>query len=59
MNILGFLIVIFIFMISEIAVVRLRRKWAKQCNYDCSKCKVWDCQRHICLEDIKKGSDKK
>ena len=36
--------------IEELSVFPIRKKWQKQCKYDCSKCKVWDCQYHICKE---------
>lgn len=32
----------------------IRNRWRKQCNYDCSKCGVWDCNVHDC----KKYKDK-
>lgn len=31
----------------------IRRKWRKECNFDCSNCKVWDCDRHDCLAQKK------
>ncbi len=33
--------------------VPIRRKWRKECNFDCSNCKVWDCDRHDCLAQKK------
>lgn len=26
----------------------IRNRWRKQANYNCEKCKVWDCPFHIC-----------
>jgi hypothetical protein len=31
----------------------IRRKWRKECNFDCSNCKVFDCDRHDCLAQKK------
>lgn len=46
---------------SNLMVEPIRRRWRKQCQYNCSKCKVWDCGRHICSEqkykDEKKGKE--
>lgn len=36
----------------------IRRKWRKECNFDCSNCKVWDCDRHDCLAQ-KKNHERK
>jgi len=41
-------------LISDLLITKYRKYLAKKCNYDCSKCKVWDCQQHSCLECIKK-----
>lgn len=30
-----------------------RNKLRKECNFDCSNCKVWDCDRHDCLAQKK------
>lgn len=35
---------------SDLMVEPIRRRWRKKSNYDCSKCKVWDCSRHLCIE---------
>lgn len=26
----------------------IRNKLRRNCNFDCSKCKVWDCSEHDC-----------
>ena len=45
--------------LCNIMVEPIRRRDRRKCNYDCSKCKVWDCDRHLCneqkIKDIKKG----
>lgn len=43
---IGVLIGLTIDFISNLLVEPIRRKWRKQCNYDCTKCKVWDCGMH-------------
>lgn len=44
---------------SNFMVEPMRKRIRRKCNYDCSKCRVWDCDRHLCNEqkekDIKKG----
>lgn len=44
---------------NNLMVEPIRRRDRRKCNYDCSKCKVWDCDKHLCDEqkkkDIKKG----
>ena len=44
---------------NDFLVEPVRKRWRRKCNYDCSKCGVWDCDRHLCNEqkekDIKKG----
>ena len=30
------------------SVEPIRKKWRKECNYNCKNCKVWDCQYHKC-----------
>lgn len=46
---IGVLIGLTIDFISNLLVEPIRRKWRKQCNYDCTKCKVWDCSKHCCI----------
>lgn len=43
---------------EDLSVLPMKRKRQKQCNYDCSKCRVWDCQYHICQEHKKKEAKK-
>ena len=33
----------------DLIVQPIRIKCRKQANYDCSKCKVWDCPRKRCI----------
>lgn len=44
---------------SNLSVEPIRRRWRKKCNYDCSKCKVWDCGRHLCIEEKEKENRKR
>lgn len=42
----------------DLVVEPTRRKWRKECEFDCFKCKVWDCSRKQCLkykEKVLKG----
>lgn len=43
--------------LSYLIVIPTKRKWRRECNYDCSKCKVFDCERFDCIRQMKK--DKK
>ncbi len=46
--------------VLDIAVYPIKRKWRRQCDYDCNKCKVWDCDRHDCLQQkLKEKNNKK
>lgn len=47
---IGILFIIFNYFIEEL----FKSKWRKQCNYNCDKCKVWDCQYHLCHSRILK-----
>ena len=40
MNFFSFL---FLLILCEVPVELLRIYYRKKCNYDCSKCKCWDC----------------
>lgn len=31
-------------------IVILIRRLTKKCNYDCSKCKCWSCNKYQCLK---------
>lgn len=44
---------------SNLSVEPIRRRWRRQCNYDCSKCKVWDCDRFYCLVQKEKENKKR
>ena len=39
----------------DIGVEQIRKKWRKQCNYNCSMCKVWDCPVHKCNKEYRKS----
>ena len=36
----------------DLVVEPIRNKWRRDCKFDCSKCKVWDCDKKVC--DYKK-----
>ena len=38
-------------------LIPIKKKWRRECNYDCSKCRVWDCERFDCIRQMEK--DKK
>lgn len=40
----GFILGNLISLIGDLLCEPIRNKWRKDCNYDCSKCKVWDCK---------------
>lgn len=44
--------------LEDLLVLPIRRKWQKECKYDCSKCKVWDCQYKLCNEKRRKYVEK-
>lgn len=58
MNFWSFILGYLFSWIEDFSVYGIRRNWQKQCNYDCSKCKCWDCQYHICQENKKKEAKK-
>ena len=57
--ILGFILGSLFESFNYLLLEPMKRKWRRQCKYDCSKCKVWDCDKHLCrnqkIKDIKKG----
>ena len=57
--ILGMSFQIFLDLIIDLIVEPIRKKWRKECNYDCSKCKVWDCDKHLCDHKRKKEEEKR
>ena len=50
----GFILGQLIPLFGDLLCEPIRNKWRKDCNYDCSKCKVWDCNVYNC----KKFADK-
>lgn len=44
-------------LICDLMVEPIRKHWRKECNYDCSTCRVWDCVKHSC--DRKRNRDMK
>lgn len=53
---IGFLVNEIIHFIDYLSCEPIRKKWRKECNYDCSKCKVWDCNVFKC-EKYRKNID--
>lgn len=43
---LNFLITYIAIGICELSLISLKRRNAKKCNYDCEKCKNWDCMAY-------------
>lgn len=48
MNFLALLVIGFIEFINSLIFIRIYKYYSKKCNYDCSKCKCWDCPAHYC-----------
>lgn len=46
---LGFLLGMFNDLLCYLSTIPIKRKWRRECNYNCSKCRVWDCERHDCI----------
>ncbi len=47
--VLGFICGTIFDLLCNLSIIPFKRKYAKDCNFDCSKCKVWDCERHDCI----------
>ena len=56
---IGFIIGFAFDCFNNLMVEPMRRRWRKECNYDCSRCKVWDCSRHLCIEQKEKENRKR
>ena len=52
--IIGFVFGSLFDLFCDLCVIPLKRKWKRDCNYDCSKCRVWDCERFDCINQIEK-----
>ena len=37
----------------------IRKRWRKQCNFNCENCRVWDCDKHLCDEQKRKDQKRK
>ena len=48
------LIFILIDIIVNLFLLFLNEKKAKDCNYECSNCKAWDCRHRYCV--MKRGN---
>lgn len=51
---IGFIIGFSVDVIGNLLIIPIKKKWQKDCNYDCSKCKVWDCEMHDCMRRKKR-----
>lgn len=51
---IGFILAIIFEWFNNLSVEPIKRKWRRQCNYDCFKCKVWNCDRFYCLAQKEK-----
>lgn len=54
---LGFVLGSLYDLICNLILILFKRKWRRECNYDCSKCKAFDCERFDCIRQMEK--DKK
>ena len=53
-EIIVIIILLVILIIANYIENRIKKKRAKECNYECDKCSVWDCYAHYCgKEDVK------
>lgn len=48
----------FVSVIYVLSIALIRKKWKEECNYDCSKCRVWDCEAHDCIRQKEKEKKK-
>lgn len=53
-----FLLAMFALFLADMSVTFMKKRNAKKCNYDCSKCKNWDCWSSYCKEK-REGDNKK
>jgi len=49
-NFLAILLIGLIEFINSLIYIFMYKGYSKKCNYDCSKCKIWDCPAHYCNE---------
>ncbi len=52
MYMIYFMFGVFFNYLLDLVVEPIRNKWRRDCKFDCSKCKVWDCDKKVC--DYKK-----
>lgn len=45
--------------LMDIIVEPIRRKWRKECNFECKNCKVFDCSKFDCDRQKEKFLKKK
>lgn len=56
--VLGFIVGYSADFIGSLLTIPIKKKLKKECNYDCSKCGVWDCEMHDCIKQKKKEKKK-
>lgn len=56
--ILGFITCVIMQIIEIISVEPMKKKWRRQCNFNCENCRVWDCDKHLCDEQKRKEHKK-
>lgn len=47
-----FIILIIVFLTGALVEI-IKSRWAKECGYNCNKCKVWDCPGKQCIKKSK------
>lgn len=50
-----FLVGIIGLFLADMMVTFIKKREIKRCNYDCSKCKNWDCWSSYCAEKRKEN----
>lgn len=55
---LGFVLGSLYDLICNLILIPFKRKWRRECNYDCSKCKAFDCERFDCIRQMEKDKKK-
>lgn len=51
MNLLNFILGMIILFVTDLLMIKYRRKLAKKIKYNCLECKVWDCPNHECRKN--------
>lgn len=56
---IGFIYGSLLSLMCDLLCEPIRNKWRRDCKFDCSKCKVWDCQKNVCDSKKRKYLSKK